>query len=100
MATPGAPAGISVRPGHNPGDVIVEWTAVVASPTVDFYEVFIDNATGVDSTSAFRAKRKTTALKAVFRAKFTWRSVFATVNATNSEATGSDGTEASGKARE
>lgn len=98
MATPGAPANVAVRPGHNPGDVIVEWDAVVASPTVDYYECYIHPQTGVDSTSAFKAKRLTTATRATFRNK-QWREVYATVTATNSEATGADATEASGNVR-
>lgn len=99
MALPGAPGNVVVRPGLNPGDVIVECDAVVATPTVDTYTAYINNATGVDSTSAFRAQRTSVTTKFVFRAKHTWRSVFATVKATNSEGDGTDATEASGKAR-
>ena len=100
MADPGTVLGVSVRPGHNPGDVVVDWTALVADPVVLTYNVFIDDSTGVDSSSAFRAKRITTKNRAVFRAKHPWRKVFATVTATNSEGTSaSDATEASGKAR-
>ena len=102
MALPGAPANVVVRPGHNPGDVIVECDAVSASPVVLNYTAYIDSATGVDSTSAFRAQRTVLKLSAphiVFRNKFTWREVFATVKATNSEGDGVDATEASGKAR-
>ncbi len=99
MATPGAPGSITVRPGHNPGDVIIGWAAVVATPTVTKYTVYIHPATGV-GTGTFLAKRTTTKLQAVFRAKHTWRDVYGTVTATNSEATGTAGTEASGRARE
>lgn len=99
MATPDAPANVSVRPGLNPGDVVVEWDAVTADPTVDYYEAYIHPATGVDSSTAFKAKRKTIGVKAIFRGKDTWRDVYATVTATNSEATSADATEASGRAR-
>ena len=105
MATPGAPGSIAVRPGHNPGDVIVECAVVSASPVVTKYTAYIDDSTGV-GTAAFRAKRTTTKgtttgatkVRFVFRNKHTWRLVYGTVTATNSEATGSAGTEASGKA--
>ncbi len=99
MATPGAPAGISVGPGLNPGEVVVKWTAVVATPTVDYYTVYLDDGTGV-GTGAFRKRKlKTTAVKQNFDRLLTWRAIYATVTATNSEATGSAGTEASGVAR-
>ena len=99
MATPSAPANVAVRPGLNPGDVIVEWDAVTAVPTVDYYTAYIAHATGVDSTSAYSASRKTTGLKAIFRGKDTWAAVYATVTATNADDTSADATEASGKSR-
>lgn len=97
MAIPGTPPSVTVRPGHNPGDVIVECGDSTNTPLT--YTAYINNATGVDSSSAFRAKRKSTATRFVFRNKHTWRKVFATVTATNASGTSSDGTEASGKAR-
>lgn len=104
MADPGTVLGVSVRPGHNPGDVVVDWTALTADPVVLTYNVFIDDSTGVDSSSQFRAKAIVAAAKTsgvIFRRKFTWRLVYATVTATNSEGTSAaDATEASGKARE
>ena len=102
MADPGTVAGVAVRPGHNPGDVVVTWTALVADPLVLTYNVFIDDGTGVDSSSAFRATAivKVTRTRCVFRNKLAWRAVFATVTATNSEGTSaSDATEAQGVAR-
>ena len=100
MADPGTVLSVAVRPGHNPGDVVVDWAALTADPVVTKYTVYIDDSTGVDSSSQFRAKRITTKIRAVFRAKHAWRKVFATVTATNSEGTSAaDATEASGKAR-
>ena len=99
MATPGAPGSIAVRPGHNPGDVIVSWGAVTADPVVTHYTVYLDDNTGV-STSQFRKRKlKTAAIEQTLEGLLTWRDVYATVTATNSEATGSAGTEASGRAR-
>lgn len=99
MATPGAPANISVGPGLNPATVIVKWDAVVADPVVTHYTVYLDDNTGVGAAQFRKRKLKTTALKQVFQGLLTWRTVFATVTATNSEATGNAGTEGSGVAR-
>lgn len=99
MATPGAPGNITVGPGLNPSTVKVTWDAVTADPVVTHYTVYLDDNTGV-STSQFRKRKsKTTALKQIFQNLVTWKTVFATVTATNSEATGSAGTEGSGVAR-
>lgn len=99
MATPDAPANVAVSPGPNPGEVIVVCDAVTASPAVTTYTAYIHPKTGVDSTSAYKAKRTSTKPRFVFRNKFAWHKVFATVVATNSAATGADATEASGKVR-
>ena len=101
MADPGTVLSVAVRPGHNPGDVIVSWAALVADPVVTHYTVYLDDNTGVDSSSQFRKRKlKTTAIKQTFRGLTPWRDVFATVTATNSEGTSaSDATEASGRAR-
>lgn len=98
MAVPGTVQTIVVRPGHNPGDVIVECDALVADPVVLTYTFFIDSQTGVTSSS-FRGKRVTTVTRAVFRNK-NWREVYATAIATNAEgSSASDATEASGNVR-
>ena len=102
MADPGTVLSVAVRPGHNPGDVVVTWAALTADPVVLTYNVFIDDGTGVDSSSAFRAKGivSATRTRRVFRNKLSWRAVFATVTATNSEGTSAaDATEAQGVAR-
>ena len=100
MAVPGTVQNVTVRPGHNPGDVIVECDALTASPVVTTYTFYVHPQTGVDSTSAYKASRTTTKAKAVFRNK-TWRQVYATAIATNSEgSSASDATEASGDVRQ
>lgn len=98
MATPGAPANIAVSPADNPGEVKVVCDAVTADPVVTSYTCYIHPQTGV-STGTFSATK--TSVKPIFKFlnKHQWRKVFAVVTATNSEATGSAGTEASGKAR-
>lgn len=99
MADPGAPQNVVVSPGHNPGDVIIQWDALVADPVVTHYTVYLDDNTGVSTSQFRRRKLKTTATKQTFEGLTTWRDIFATLTATNSEATGVAATEAQGRAR-
>lgn len=98
MAAPSAPTGVTVKPGPNPGEAIVTCAAVVATPAVETYTCYIYPKTGVDSTSAYVGKRTATSPRFVFRNR-SWRKLFATVTATNTDGTSADATEASGKIR-
>lgn len=95
MALPGAPANLGVRPGPEPQSLYVNADTVVATPSVDSYTVYVDDATGV-SSSQFRVK-KDLLLKPDVMVKLDFFAAvyFVTITATNSEGEGSAATEAS-----
>jgi hypothetical protein len=98
MALPAAPATITVKRGNNPGDVLVTVAAVVATPAVTSYDVYL----GPDSSvTPLKYRRHKSAAGLIYH--FNVQDdpmVWATATATNSAGAGPAVAAASGHPRQ
>ena len=92
MALPGVPANLSARPGPEPQSIYVNADAVVATPTVDSYDIFVDTVTGVGAAQ-FKATRTAVDPDIEIKSLPQAGRYFVTIRATNSEGDGAAATE-------